>query len=390
MKRLGFLVLLPLLLLSAVNCHPKRDVALRLGAERCEVWQPLLTGKKVGVLVNHTSRVQEQHLVDVLLARDIDVCKIFAPEHGFRGKNDAGAIVTDEIDPRTGIAIKSLYNKNRKPSDEDVKDLDVVVFDIQDVGVRFFTYISSMHYMMEACARNNVLFVVLDRPNPNGDYVDGPVLKSGFRSFVGMHPIPVVHGLTVGELAKMINGEGWLQGEQKCDLRVIEMEGYSHCLKYPLPVKPSPNLPNYLAVRLYPSLCLFEATTMSIGRGTNFPFQVVGGPEPHYGVFIFIPRSIKGMDSNPKYQDQTCYGEDFRMEDAEDHRFSLAPLIRFYEKSGREQSFFSRPEWFHLLIGNDLVLEQIKNGMTETEIKASWTEELAQYKQLRQHYLLYP
>lgn len=390
MKRLGFLVLLLLLLLSAVNCQQKRDIELRLGAERSEVWQPLLTGKKVGVLVNHTSKVNEQHLVDVFLAHDIDVRKIFAPEHGFRGNYDAGATVTDEIDPKTGIAVKSLYNKNRKPSDEDVRDLDVVVFDIQDVGVRFFTYISSMHYMMEACARNNVSFVVLDRPNPNGDYVDGPVLKSGFRSFVGMHPIPVVHGLTVGELAKMINGEGWLQGKQKCDLRVIEMEGYSHCLKYPLPVKPSPNLPNYLSVRLYPSLCLFEATTMSIGRGTNFPFQVVGAPDPRYGEFIFIPRSIKGMDSNPKYQDQTCYGEDFRMEDADEHHFSLAPLIRFYEKSGREQSFFSRPEWFHLLIGNDLVLKQIKDGMTETEIRASWTDELIQYKQLRQHYLLYP
>jgi uncharacterized protein YbbC (DUF1343 family) len=390
MKRLVVLGILIFSLLSVVSCQQRREHSLRLGAERNEVWKPLLEGKKVGVLVNHTSMVGDRHLVDIMVTNGIDVRKIFAPEHGFRGNYGAGEIVNDETDPATGIPVISLYHENRKPKDENIRGLDVVVFDIQDVGVRFYTYISTMHYMMEACARNNVAFIVLDRPNPNGDYVDGPVLKPEFRSFVGMHPIPVVHGLTVGELAKMINGERWLDNSLVCDLQVIKMDDYNHSMKYVLPVKPSPNLPNYLSVRLYPSLCLFEATVMSVGRGTNFPFQVVGAPDSVYGSFSFVPRSIEGMDSSPKYHDKTCYGEDFRSVSADEYQFSLAPLIRFYKKSGREQGFFSRPEWFYLLIGNDIVLEQIKNGVTEAEIKEAWTEELVEYEVLRQKYLLYP
>lgn len=390
MKRLFITGILIFSFLSVLSGQEKSDYSLRLGAERNEAWEPLLGGKKVGVLVNHTSLVGERHLVDIMFTKGINIRKIFAPEHGFRGNYDAGELVGDETDSATGIPVISLYHENREVKDEDIKGLDVVVFDIQDVGVRFFTYISTMHYMMEACARNNVEFIVLDRPNPNGDYVDGPVLKSEFRSFVGMHPIPVVHGLTVGELAKMINGEGWLEEDLRCNLKVITVEGYVHSMYYELPVKPSPNLPNMLSVRLYPSLCLFEATVMSVGRGTYFPFQVVGAPDPVYGDFTFTPESIDGMAKNPKYEGRVCFGKDYRGLEPELHRFSLDPFLSFYKKAKDGTDFISRPDWLNLLSGDDRLKDQIKNGWSEAKIRHSWSDELEEYEDLRNKYLLYP
>lgn len=355
------------------------------GAERIDKYEDLLKNKRIGLLVNHTSRVFDRHLVDYLISRDLDVARIFSPEHGFRGTEDAGKHIEDARDEKTGIPIISLYGSNRKPTSEQVRDLDVVVFDIQDVGVRFYTYISTMHYMMEACAVNNVEMVVLDRPNPNGDYVDGPVLRQEQQSFVGMHPIPVVHGLTVGELATMINGEKWLEGGATCKLSVIPMENYEHLDEYSLPVRPSPNLPNDLSIRLYPSLCFFEGTKMSLGRGTDFPFQVVGYPDRAFGKFEFTPHAVPGA-TDPKYKDQQCYGRDFR-ELQRIPRFTISYVIEFYNKSGRDEDFFN--DYFNKLAGNDELKEQIKAGLSEEEIRISWLEELNKYKIIRKKYLLY-
>lgn len=347
-------------------------------------------GKKVGMLVNHTSLIDDRHLVDSLLSRGIYIHTIFAPEHGFRGTADAGEHVKTGVDPKTGISIISLYGANKKPLPDQINDLDVVLFDIQDVGVRFYTYISSMHYMMEACAEHDVKFIVLDRPNPNGDYFDGPVLENDFHSFVGMHPIPIVHGLTVGELAQMINQEGWLSGGKKCDLEVIKVKNYSHQMPYPLPVKPSPNLPNALSIRLYPSLCFFEATEVSVGRGTHMPFQIIGYPDSIFGTYIFTPRSIDGMSKNPIQLDRVCYGVDLRNVETTNHRFTLKYFLDFYNKPGYAEALVTRERWFNLLAGTDRLLQQIKSGASEKEIRASWEPELAAYKILRDRYLLYP
>jgi uncharacterized protein YbbC (DUF1343 family) len=365
------------------------NLPLSLGCERFEQYLPLLKGKNVGLLVNHTSLVGQRHLVDTLLAHGIEVKKIFAPEHGFRGQADAGELIDNNVDSKTGLPIISLYGKHKKPGRDDLNGLDVVVFDIQDVGVRFYTYISSMHYMMEACAENGVNMVVLDRPNPNGDYFDGPVLKSEFTSFVGIHPIPVVHGLTVGELATMINSEYWLNDSLQCDLSVIKMANYTHAMPYSLPVKPSPNLPNDLSIRLYPSLCFFEATEVSVGRGTYIPFQVIGYPDSIFGEFTFTPVSIDGMSKEPPQQDKLCYGIDLRAE-ALTHRFTLKYLLEFYNKSDKNDELISRKRWFNLLAGNDDLLRKIEDGWSEAEIKASWQSELDAYSNLRSKYLLYP
>ncbi|MFO8001134.1 MAG: DUF1343 domain-containing protein [Marinilabilia sp.] len=381
---------LMMLMLSGSNAEGIKTSGIQTGADRTDQWLPKIKDQKVGLLVNHTSMVGETHLVDKMLSEGVEVTRIFAPEHGFRGDADAGEHVDDTVDKETGVPVVSIYGDNREPSPEQMTDMDVVIFDVQDVGVRFYTYISSMHNMMQACAENDIDFIVLDRPNPNGDYYDGPVLEPEFTSFVGMHPIPVVHGLTVGELAHMINGEGWLEDDMKCDLEVVKMKNYTHDSKYSLPVKPSPNLPNDLSVRIYPSLCLFEATIMSVGRGTDFPFQVVGAPDPVYGDFTFTPRSIEGMDKDPRYKGEKCYGEDFRGLDPWEQKFSLEPFFRFYEKSGRDSSFVSRRRWFHLLSGTDKLLQQIEDGMTEEEIQESWEEELETYGKLRKKYALYP
>ncbi|MFW6044004.1 MAG: exo-beta-N-acetylmuramidase NamZ domain-containing protein [Marinilabiliaceae bacterium] len=385
-----FLVVLGMFLFVSCQAGNSNSQNLQTGAGQTEEWLPLLKDQRVGLLVNHTSMVGETHLVDKVLDEGVDVVRIFAPEHGFRGDADAGEHVEDMVDEKTGVPVVSIYGDNRKPSPEQMEGLDVVIFDVQDVGVRFYTYISSMHYMMEACAENDVDFIVLDRPNPNGEYFDGPVLEPEFKSFVGMHPIPVVHGLTVGELARMINGEGWLEDGVNCDLEVVEMTGYTHSTEYSLPVKPSPNLPNDLSVRIYPSLCFFEATIMSVGRGTDFPFQVVGAPDSVYGDFTFTPRSIEGMDSDPKYKGQECYGKDYRDLDPWEQKFSLEPFSRFYERSEEDSAFVSRRRWFHLLSGTDQLLKQIEEGLSESEIRKSWEDELNDYARLRQKYLLYP
>lgn len=362
------------------------DATVVVGAENFHEYLPQLEGKRVAMIVNQTSMAGNSHLVDTLLSLGIDVKKVFAPEHGFRGVADAGEDIKNDIDLKTQIPIISLYGSNYKPTPEQLEDVDVVIFDIQDVGVRFYTYISTMHYAMEACAENNKKFLVLDRPNPIGHYVDGPVLEPEFTSFVGMHPIPIVHGLTVGELARMINGEKWLKNGLTCDLEVVKVKNYDHNTTYSLPIKPSPNLPNDLSIVLYPSLCFFEGTAMSVGRGTTFPFQVVGHPLPEYGDFTFTPESIDGMAKNPKYENELCYGKDFRNESL-DQLFTLSYLIDFYQLSPEKASFFTN--YFNKLAGNATLQEQVKAGLNEHEIRQSWEPALGDYKRMRKNYLLY-
>ena len=282
--------------------------SIQVGAEQTQKYLPLLKNKRIALVANQSSLINSTHLVDSLLALNINLVKIFSPEHGFRGNADAGEVVSDNIDGKTGIPVISMYGKNKKPQSENLKDVDIMVFDLQDVGVRFYTYISSLHYVMEACAGNNIPLIVLDRPNPNGFYIDGPVLEKEFTSFIGMHPVPIVYGMTIGEYAKMINGEKWLKNEVKCDLTVIKCENYTHNSLYKLPVKPSPNLPDITSVYLYPSLCLFEGTIMSVGRGTKFPFHCYGHPDFKIASFKFKPVSIPGAAKHPKYEGKTCNG----------------------------------------------------------------------------------
>jgi len=361
---------------------------VRVGAELMPDYLPLLKGKQVALVVNQTSTVGKVHLLDTLLRLGVNVKKVFAPEHGFRGNADAGMDVSNDKDTRTGIPLVSIYGKEVKPSKEQLADVDVVVFDIQDVGTRFYTYISTMHYVMEACAENDKDFIVLDRPNPN-DYVDGPVLKDKrFSSFVGVDALPVLHGCTVGELARMINGEGWLANGATCKLQVVKMKGWKHGQPYSLPIKPSPNLPNDRAVRLYPSLCLFEGTVMSVGRGTDLPFQVLGYPLENMGTFYFIPEPKPGMDKNPVLNGQKCYGVDLRL-DNETKDFSLKYLKYFYAKSALGEKFFSKPDFFDKLAGTDALRKQIIQGVSDASIRASWNDDLKAYKQIRNRYLLY-
>lgn len=360
------------------------------GAERTEQYLPLIKGKRIGLVVNQTSIVGtgQKHLLDTLLSLHINVVKVFAPEHGFRGRADAGETVKDGKDSRTGTPIVSLYGNNKKPTAAQLKDIDLVLFDIQDVGARFYTYISTMYYIMEACAENKKEIIVLDRPNPC-DYVDGPILKPAYKSFVGMLPIPLLHGCTVGELAQMINGEGWMTSKEKaCSLTVIPVKGWQHGQPYDLPVKPSPNLPNAQSIRLYASLCPFEATRISVGRGTEIPFQVLGAPDKKYGSFTFTPRSLPGFDKNPMHKDQTCYGEDLRTA-TDANGFTLHYFLRFYRLSGENAGFFSRPRWFDLLMGTDSVRKAILKGEPENEIRKSWQKELQSYQEMRSKYLLY-
>ena len=369
-----------------------QNAPLKLGAERMDVVTRLLKDKRVGLVVNQTSILEKRqiHLLDALVAEGIDVKKVFAPEHGFRGTGDAGEEIKDSRDLKTGIPIISIYGKNKKPSAEQLGDLDVIVFDIQDVGARFYTYISPMHYVMEACAENNKEFIVLDRPNPN-DFVDGPIRQKGFESFVGVDPLPILHGLTVGELAWMINKEGWLKSTpDTCRLKIVKMENWKHGDPYWLPVKPSPNLPNDQSIRLYPSLCFFEATNVSVGRGTYYPFQVLGFPDPKYGNFTFTPTSLPGFDTNPLQKDKVCYGIDLR-EYPFEGGLTLRFFLDFYNKAGKDQAFFfSRPNWFDLLAGTKQLRYQIVRGLSEKEIRESWKPELDQYKAMRKKYLLYP
>ncbi len=362
---------------------------VKVGAEDMSSLLPLLKGKKVGLVVNHTSIIgkNQVHLLDTLLSAGVNVCKIYAPEHGFRGTADAGEKIKDGKDLKTGLPIVSIYGANRKPTPEQLKDIDVIIFDIQDVGARFYTYISTMHYLMEACAENNKHLIIGDRPNPN-DYVDGPVMQDDCKSFVGMHSIPILHGLTVGELALMINGEKWLKNGIKCSLDIVKNQGWKHGDKYVLPVKPSPNLPNEQSILLYPSLCFFEATNISVGRGTTYPFQVLGAPDPKYGKFTFTPVSLEGWDKNPLNMNKKCYGVDLRNIPFQGG-LSLKFFIDFMKLSGDNEKFITRGRWFELLAGNKILAKQITSGMSEQAIRASWEQELSKYKKMREKYLLY-
>lgn len=360
---------------------------LKLGADRLDLLRPILKDRKVALVINQTSILSDNtHILDALLKENINIVKIFAPEHGFRGTADAGERIMNGKDAKTGVNVISLYGKNYKPSTEQLKDVDIVIFDIQDVGARFYTYISTMHYVMEACAENNKKCIILDRPNPH-DYVDGPILDIKYKSFVGMHPIPVLHGLTVGELAQMINGEGWLKGSIKCDLQIIPMEGWKHGQPYSLPIKPSPNLPNDQAIGMYTSLCFFEATNVSVGRGTDFPFQMAGAPGKKNGKFSFTPHSIEGAKS-PLNMDKVCYGEDLRNTEIP-KGIDLQYLIRFYKKSGEGATFFTNPKFMDLLAGSSKLRTQVTSGTSAEAIYDSWTKDLKEYKTMREKYLLY-
>ncbi len=359
------------------------------GAEQPENYLPLIQNKKVGLVVNNTSVVKNVHLVDFLLSKNIKVEMIFAPEHGFRGDASAGEVIKDGVDSKTGIPVISLYGQTKKPTTEHLKNLDILIFDIQDVGCRFYTYISTLHLVIEACAENNLQLIVLDRPNPNGDYVAGPVLKPGFESFVGMDPIPIVHGCTVGELANMINGEKWHKANKSCDIKVVPVKNYTHSTKYELPVRPSPNLPNYLSVRLYPSLCFFEATSVSVGRGTDFPFQVLGGLNKNLGDFKFTPKSIPNVAVHPLNEGKECYGVDLRSLKVVPN-FTLKYFIDFYNRYENNKDFLTRESWFNTLAGTDELLKLIRSGKSESEILAQFKPDLEKYKVLRKKYLLYP
>ena len=356
---------------------------LVLAAERTNLYLHHLENKKVGVVGNQTSMIANTHLVDSLLSLGIDIVKVFSPEHGFRGKADAGAIIEDGIDSKTGIPIISLYGKNKKPKDEQLQGIDILVFDIQDVGVRFYTYISTLHYIMESAAESNIKVIVLDRPNPNGHYVDGPILDTAFQSFVGMHPIPIAHAMTIGEYAKMINGENWIT--TKCELIVIEMENYTHNTNYDLPIKPSPNLPNARSVNLYPSLCLFEGTNISIGRGTDYPFQHFGAPYMKSN-YSFMPKSGEGS-KYPKHEDIMCFGTDLRFQEDYLTAINLNWIIETYKQCSEKEEFFN--DFFNTLAGTDKLKKQIIAGMTVREIKASWQEGLEEFKRIRRKYLIY-
>ncbi len=364
------------------------------GADRTQLYVGYLKGKKVGMVVNPTSIIgnQKTTVVDSLLKRSISIKKIFGPEHGFRGNASDGADVKSTVDKKTGIPVVSLYGAKNKPTPEDLKGLDIIIFDIQDVGARFYTYISTLHYIMEACAENNVELMILDRPNPNGYLVDGPVLDTTFRSFVGMHPIPVVHGMTIAEYAQMINGEGWLKNKVKCKLKIIKVANYNHSLPYTLPVNPSPNLNTQQSILLYPSICFFEGTTLSLGRGTTFPFQVAGHPllKGIYS-FSFTPVSIPGVSDNPPQKNVECFGIDLRNYDTQllrkSGKLNLSWLMDIYQKFPQKDKFFNA--YFTKLAGNEQLRKQIEAGMTETDIRNSWEPALSRFKQTRKKYLLY-
>ncbi len=362
------------------------------GARLMSNYLPLVQGKRVAVVANHTTLVSSKHLVDTLLSAGVAVKKIFSPEHGFRGDIEAGELIGNYTDKVTGLPVISLYGGSKKPKPADLSDVDVLIFDLQDVGVRFYTYISTMHYVMEACAENNKPLIILDRPNPNGFYVDGPVLDTAYRSFVGMHPVPLVHGMTIGEFAQMINGEGWLKGKIQCNLTVIPCKGYTHSMTTALPVRPSPNLPNHLSILLYPSLGLFEGTVVSVGRGTDYPFQVFGFPNfPDKG-FRYIPVEKRGASLNPPYKGKPVYGIDLRDYSVNyflDRReIILDWLIYSYNNYPEKDKFFNN--FFNLLAGTSVLRQQIENGLTPSEIRATWQPALEQFKLLRKKYLLYP
>lgn len=374
----------------SVNNSVKHLEDLRVGSDKTENYIPLLKDKSVAIVANQSSNIKRTHLVDSLFKLNIKIKKVFCPEHGFRGLVDAGEKVKTEKDSKTGLPIISLYGKNKKPTLEQLKDIDVVIFDIQDVGVRFYTYLSTLHYVMEACAENKKQLIVLDRPNPNGYYIDGPMMEDAYRSFLGLHPVPIVYGMTIGEYAQMINGEGWLKGSVKCDLKIISIEGYTHNDLYELPVRPSPNLPNMASVYLYPSLGLFEGTVVSVGRGTDLPFQVIGHPTLQKAYYFFTPEPKPGA-MEPKYKGQVCKGfnlSDFGKEYMKDYKkIYLFWLIGTYTNTPDKSTFFD--ENFNYHAGNATLQKQIKDGLSEDVIRKSWQPDLEKFKKIRKKYLLY-
>ena len=385
-----------IVILLLISCSYICNAAsyIKNGADQIETLISLIGHKNIALVANQTSLTGNTHLLDTLCSLGKRPVALFAPEHGFRGKADAGETVKDGKDVKTGTPIISLYGKNKKPSAANLANIEMVVFDIQDVGARFYTYISTLYYVMQACAENGKELVVLDRPNPC-DYVDGPILKKEYKSFVGMLPIPVLHGCTMGELAGMINGEGWLGNNMKCNYSVIRIKGWKHGDPYSLPVKPSPNLPNDQSIALYASLCLFEATSVSVGRGTYFPFQVIGSPllpKDKY-TFSFTPKALEGFDKNPLHKDITCHGLDLRKTDAKQLKgFSLKYIIEIYnefKKMNKSESFLTRPKWFDLLMGTNQVRFDMLKGKSEKEIRSAWNEELKEYMEMREKYILY-
>ena len=365
---------------------------IRVGAERTELYFPLLKGKNVALVANQTSNIKKIHLVDTLLKAGINVKKIFCPEHGFRGEAEAGEEFNSNKDAKTGLPLISLYGKNKKPDKAELKDIDIIIYDIQDVGVRFYTYISTLHYIMESCAENKITLLILDRPNPNGFYVDGPVLENDCRSFVGIDPVPIVYGMTEAEYARMVNEEGWLGNGLKCELKYVTIDKYNHSDYYQLPVKPSPNLPNMEAVYLYPTLGLFEGTIISVGRGTQMPFQVIGHPDLKDTVFSFTPIGIKGMSLDPPYKGIKCFGYNLKNY-SEDYIKNLKELYLFwliesYKELIYKGNYFNN--FFDKLAGTHKLKEQITNGFTEEEIHNTWSDDLAKFKMIRRKYLLYP
>lgn len=368
--------------------------------ERVTIIYPCLQGKNVGMVINKTSIIGRKNSVDSLHALDIRIVKIFGPEHGFRSNASNGTQIANSVDPQTNIPVISLYGKKVKPTKEDLNGIDILIFDIQDVGARFYTYISTLHYVMEACAENKLELMILDRPNPNGFYVDGPVLDPKLKSFIGMHPVPIVHGMTIAEYAQMINGEGWLNNGAVCKLKIIKLKNYRHDKFYELPINPSPNLNSQRAILLYPSLCLFEGTVISLGRGTYTPFQLLGNPElkDQYR-FSFTPVSIKGMSETPLHQNITCYGIDLRRYSMNKLQnattLNLNWLIELYQAYPFKEKFFDYKQNnlmgnFDRLAGTETLREQIINHKTEEEIRLSWEPALSQYKLMRRKYLLYP
>jgi uncharacterized protein YbbC (DUF1343 family) len=360
------------------------------GSEITTAYLDLITGKRVALVANHSTRIGNKHLVDSLLFLGVDIVKIFSPEHGFRGNLDASMTYDNTIDVKTGLQVISLYGKKRKPDSADLVGVDVVIFDIQDVGVRFYTYITTMHYVMEACADNGVELIILDRPNPNGWYVDGPILDLKYRSFLGMHPIPLVHGMTIAELAGMINGEGWLRDNLRCNMKLVTCKNYTHNSRYKLEVKPSPNLQSMRAVYLYPSLGLFEGTVVSLGRGTDFPFEVYGNPE-FQTEFSYVPVSKPGAALNPKHKNKKCYGYDLRKIPIDSLKnissINLRLLIEAYHQYPDKEHFFNRNFNFHS--GNDILQQQVIKGFTGEAIKETWQKGLDGFKKKRKKYLLY-
>ncbi|MCF0207752.1 MAG: DUF1343 domain-containing protein [Bacteroidales bacterium] len=357
---------------------------------------PLLEEKRVAIVANQTSIIDTMHLADFLLGKNINLVKAFCPEHGFRGTADAGQKVDSEVDAKTGLNIVSLYGKNKKPTKEQLSDIDIVVFDLQDVGVRFYTYISTLHYVMEACAESSIPVIILDRPNPNASYIDGPILDTAnYRSFIGMHPVPIVYGMTIGEYGQMINGEHWLANGVECELTVIPCKHYRHDRKYTLPRRPSPNLPNARSIELYPTLCLFEATCLSVGRGTDMQFQVIGHPDYKNTIenaFSFTPKPNEGA-SNPVLNGQECFGYDLTKDNAifnwEDKLVNISVILKMYELFPDKDKFFSKNNLLEKLVGTKDFRTQVQDGASEDEIRQTWQKGLEDFKVIRNKYLIY-